>query len=48
MRVKSGDRYPNDYTVAELKDIAGSIKVAVPCPSTCRWRPNTGSTTSVR
>jgi ferredoxin len=32
MRVKPGDRYPNDYTVAELKDIAGSIEVAVTVP----------------
>jgi ferredoxin len=32
MRVKPEDRYPNDYTVAELKDIAGSIEVAVTVP----------------
>jgi len=32
MHVKPGDRYPNDYSVEELRDIAGSIDVAVTVP----------------
>jgi electron transport complex protein RnfB len=32
MRVRPGDRYPNDYTVEELKDIAESLKAAVTVP----------------
>ncbi|HUV34374.1 MAG TPA: 4Fe-4S binding protein [Candidatus Desulfaltia sp.] len=32
MRVKPGDRYPNDYTVEELKDISESLEAAVTVP----------------
>jgi Pyruvate/2-oxoacid:ferredoxin oxidoreductase delta subunit len=32
MRVKRGDRYPNDYSEEELRDIADSIQVAVTVP----------------
>jgi len=32
MRFKAGDRYPNEYTEAELRDIAGSIEVVATVP----------------
>ena len=36
MRVKPGDRYPNDYSVEELEDIAGSLEAAVTVPVNVR------------